>query len=1045
MASRTRDRPPFVAQATWRSGAVHVWGWNGIDSASTAWMYGGFRSIAADGGRTGWHDSPISYGAIGRLTLDGPDHPTMSVTSVRLEPLGLAVWLSELPPDDELSPSVRWFAALAELARRTVGSGRVTPVVVEEGPFTVARWRPVIDDTVGAPLAGLAPAMPRVCASGSVADVERMFATLVDGIARATLQSTGWRADLGRGRRPDAQAIRAVAGALSSGDEVVRSGSDQFAEALGRLRSDLDRRRRRLDGEPVVVARLRLLTADDPLDPWEVRIEVVDDDDPLRWCTADDVWSGSDAARELANGDEGMAVLRDAVTEAATRLAPVVAGMGDLAVEHEPTGVEFATDDGALDLDRAEEFLDEAPAVLDGLGVELIGPEHLVRASTRVTGAVTPSPADDRRSTFGRDALVEWRMVVDDEEISDAELARVAEAGSTLLHTGRRWVRIDADELRRKRARLDELRDTASSVGPLQLLRLANDADDEADTIDLTVTTEDGSAVVGVEGVGDDGLGTGAGGEVAGGIGPSIDDWIHAVLSGLPDERLVEVVEGERFVGELRHYQRRGLSWLRFLDRLALGGCLADDMGLGKTATTLAHLVDRPGPHLVVCPLSVVRNWRTESGRFTPSLEVTVHHGAGRRERLAAVAASGDAGTPEGDVAGAVGARSAAEELFSVDPERSLVVTTYGLLARDVEQLGSIDWTTVVLDEAQAIKNPNTKAARAVRRLTADQKLALTGTPVENRLSELWSILDAVNPGMLGSLERFRRRFASPIERNHDPEAAERLRRLTRPFVLRRSKSDERLLPDLPDKIEQIAWARLTREQATLYQQVVDQLLDDAESTEGMQRRGLVLAAIMRLKQICNHPAHALKDGSRLAGRSGKLERFDELVGELLDRDERALVFTQFREMGDLLVDHVVDQFGLRPHFLHGGVSRTRRDAMIDTFQDGDGAPLLVVSLKAGGTGLNLTAASQVIHYDRWWNPAVEDQATDRAWRIGQTRTVNVHKLVCEGTVEEKIAAVIDDKRALAAQVVGGGEGEAWISELSTDELRRLVTLEADS
>ncbi|MEL6891940.1 MAG: DEAD/DEAH box helicase, partial [Actinomycetota bacterium] len=619
--------------------------------------------------------------------------------------------------------------------------------------------------------------------------------------------------------------------------------------------------------------------------------------------------------------------------------------------------------------------------------------------------------------------------------------------GSTLLHTGDRWVRIDADELRRQRAKLDELKSTRSRVTPLQLLQLAND---EAATEDApTIRVHEAGTTVGADTFsGDTFSGLGAyldgveigsdpsGRESTGGhdIGLSARDWVTALLDGLPDEELDEATESAGFVGELRHYQRRGLSWMRFLASLGLGGCLADDMGLGKTATTLAHLLERPGPHLVVCPLSVVRNWRNESNRFTPFFEVTVHHGSGRDRGInALVEASARARDPEADI----------EEMFAVDPERQLVITTYGLLPRDLEHLGAIDWSTIVLDEAQMVKNPNTKAARAVRTLGAEQKLALTGTPVENRLSELWSILDVVNPGMLGSLEHFRQTYSGPIERQHDPDATARLRRLTGPFVLRRTKADKRLLPDLPDKVEQIAWATLTKEQAVLYQQVVDQLLVDAEGSEGMKRRGIVLAALMRLKQICNHPAHALKDDSRLAGRSGKLARFDELVTDLLDQGERALVFTQFREMGELLVRHVGEQFAMQAPFLHGGVTRTRRDRMVDDFQDGSGPPLLLVSLKAGGTGLNLTAASQVIHYDRWWNPAVEDQATDRAWRMGQTRLVNVHKLVCEGTVEEKVNQVIDDKRALAEQVVGTGEnGDAWLSELSTDELRDLIVLE---
>jgi SNF2 family DNA or RNA helicase len=582
--------------------------------------------------------------------------------------------------------------------------------------------------------------------------------------------------------------------------------------------------------------------------------------------------------------------------------------------------------------------------------------------------------------------------VIDDTPLSEAELARVEAAGTSLLRTGHRWVRIDPAGLRRARVLLEEHLARRAQVSPVELLRLsAGSGDDSEVPID-----------VGVVAAGD---GDGAIADPAG--------WVAALLAGLPDERLEEVAESPRFRGELRHYQRRGLSWMQFLARVGLGGCLADDMGLGKTATTLAHLLERPGPHLVVCPLSVVHNWEAEARRFTPDLHVIVHHGSARQQ---------------GDPA-----------LFGL-ADADLVVTTYGLLPRDLAALGEVPWTTVVLDEAQMIKNAGTKAAKAVRQLRAAQKLALTGTPVENRLSELWAILDAVNPGLLGNQTRFREQYAGPIERHGDPEIAAKLRTLTQPFVLRRTKADRRLLPDLPDKIEQLAFAQLTREQAMLYQQVVDQLLVDAKDLEGMQRRGRVLAALTRLKQICNHPAQALKDGSRLAGRSGKLTRFDELVEELLDVEERALVFTQFREMGELLQTHVRDRFDLDARFLHGGVDRGGRQRMVADFQEGAGAPLLIVSLRAGGTGLNLTAASQVIHYDRWWNPAVEDQATDRAWRMGQRRTVNVHKLVCQGTVEERIGEVIDEKRALADAVVG--TGETWLSELSTDELARLVMLE---
>nr|MBA3289328.1 DEAD/DEAH box helicase [Acidimicrobiia bacterium] len=560
--------------------------------------------------------------------------------------------------------------------------------------------------------------------------------------------------------------------------------------------------------------------------------------------------------------------------------------------------------------------------------------------------------------------------------LTDAELARAEASGATLLHSGRRWVRIDPLALRRARKLLETHRERHGRVDALALIRLA--AEHEVVPGASTKTA-------------------------------APDQWTAELLAGLPDEQLTESLEPQGFAGQLRPYQRRALAWLEFLGRVGLGGCLADDMGLGKTPTALAHLLRREGPHLVVCPLSVVHNWQAEADRFTPGLDVIVHHGTGR-------------GWTE-----------------PLGPHH-VVVTTYGLLTRDVEHLAATPWSTLVLDEAQMVKNPGTKAARAVRRLSAGQRLALTGTPVENRLSELWAIIDAVNPGLLGSREQFRHRYGAPIERSGDADAAARLRRLTQPFVLRRTKADRRLVPDLPDKIEQIAWATLTREQVVLYQHVVDQLLEDAALNTGMKRRGLVLAALTRLKQICNHPAHVLGDGSRLSGRSGKLARFDELVDELADVGERALVFTQFRQMGDLLKRHLAERSGMRTPFLHGGVAKARRDSMVAEFQAGLGPPLLLVSLKAGGTGLNLTAASQVIHYDRWWNPAVEDQATDRAWRIGQGRTVVVHKLVCEGTVEERIATVIHQKRALADLVVGSGE--AWLSELSTEELRQLVRLD---
>jgi non-specific serine/threonine protein kinase len=367
------------------------------------------------------------------------------------------------------------------------------------------------------------------------------------------------------------------------------------------------------------------------------------------------------------------------------------------------------------------------------------------------------------------------------------------------------------------------------------------------------------------------------------------------------------------------------------------------------------------------------------------------------------------------------------------------LISSYGVLSRDAAVLAKVSWGRLVFDEAQQLKNPYTAMARAAAGLRGERRIALTGTPVENRLLELWALLQLLNPGLLGSLAQFRQRFAVPIERDHDEQAAERLRKLTAPFLLRRLKSDRAILPDLPGRIEQTELCTLSQEQATLYQAVTDELLEQADASEGIARQGLVLAGLTRLKQVCNHPAHYLDDGSDLTGRSGKLERCEQLLAAILEAGEKALIFTQYTAWGERLALHLARRCGVEILWLHGGLSRGRRDALVARFTDQEGPPVFLLSLKAGGTGLNLTAASHVIHYDRWWNPAVEDQATDRAHRIGQIRTVHAHQLVCSGTVEEGIDALIRAKRDLAQRVVASGEQA--LSQLSTEELRQLIRL----
>ena len=661
-----------------------------------------------------------------------------------------------------------------------------------------------------------------------------------------------------------------------------------------------------------------------------------------------------------------------------------------------------------MDTPGAFRFLKETGPLLAGAGFGVLLPDWVRKArlglklTTRSRTSSGPAAAGAAVARFGLGDLVDFRydVAVGDQALDPDELAELARLKVPLVRLRGQWVELDDAHLK----------------AALKFLE-RNQAG--------TMTAAD-ALTAGM------GLGAGPADEEIPLVGVDADGWLGDLLSGQADHRLRPMPTPAGFSGELRPYQQRGLSWLSFLGELGLGGILADDMGLGKTIQLLSLVSaeaagsGRPdgadglhgsGPTLLVCPMSLVGNWQREAARFTPDLRVHVHHGADRLDGDSLVSA----------LAGA-----------------DLVITTYGVATRDQAALGQVNWARVVCDEAQNIKNHATKSARAVRALPAAARIALTGTPVENRLSELWSILDFTNPGLLGPAERFRERYAVPIERHGSPEATQALKRLTQPFVLRRLKTDKTIISDLPDKQEMKVFCNLTSEQASLYQATVTDMLSRIEEAEDdISRRGLVLATMAKLKQVCNHPAHLLGDGSRLPGRSGKLARLEEICDEIVAEGDKALCFTQYAEFGRMLQPHLAARLGCPVLFLHGGTTKKQRDAMVETFGELDEPALFLLSLKAGGTGLNLTAASHVIHVDRWWNPAVEDQATDRAFRIGQRRNVQVRKFVCVGTLEERIDAMIEEKKALAEQIVGTGEG--WLTELSTEDLRSVLTLSADA
>jgi non-specific serine/threonine protein kinase len=650
--------------------------------------------------------------------------------------------------------------------------------------------------------------------------------------------------------------------------------------------------------------------------------------------------------------------------------------------------------------DEALRFLRSVPA-FEAAGLVVRVPDWW-RARRPPRPEVVVRVGEDKPGGLGAEALLDFSLgvAVGDETLTDDEVRALLDAADGLVRVRGRWVELDRDRLRQVLDHWARVQRAAGDDGVsfLEGMRLLAGASAAEAGLDAAPDDEGWSRVE-----------PGA--------------WLAATLGGLRGPQdLAAIDPGTDLRGTLRPYQRVGVSWLHFAASLRLGVCLADDMGLGKTVQVLALLLlyrrqrqrDDP-PHLLVVPASLLANWQAELERFAPSLQALVAHPSTMPPTE--LAALGDA------------------PLDGVD----LVITTYGTLARS-GGLRARGWTLVVLDEAQAIKNPGTRQTRAVKSLRARARIALTGTPVENRLADLWSIFDFLDPGLLGSAKEFSAFVKRLAERPEEPYAP--LRRLVQPYVLRRLKTDRAIVADLPDKTEVKAYCLLSSVQAALYQQAVDELERGlVTEREGIRRRGLILTALLRFKQICNHPAHWRGEGPWDERGSGKLARLREIAEAVAATGDKALVFTQFREAAEPLADFLAEVFGRRGLVLHGSTPVAERGGLVGRFQADPAVPFFVLSVKAGGVGLNLTAASHVVHFDRWWNPAVEDQATDRAYRIGQHRNVLVHKLICRGTVEERIDALIEAKQSLARGVLAAG-AETLLTEMSDDQLMALVTLD---
>ncbi len=889
-----------------------------------------------------------------------------------------------LTPGTLLGPDVAYWRHVMLFAAGLTVRQQFLPNVLRHGDGTKAVWTPLYIGDDAYRLAELASAMPASARSMTTTSMDRPPTTPPQAVLKEFISSIVnhmVRQDAKGGAPEFDSAHDAWLHALTTADGAIHADGAQMQQ-LRRQVAEWHR--------PIAVAAnspYRLcLRLEEPPEPDEDDLPAAlrERDWYLRYLLQphDDhsLLLPVDTASERQSPDFNPAEFLIASLAQAGSVCPPVS---DSLNQRRPAGA-------PLDAEQAHQFLTQQAAALQQAGFGVMLPAWWTRRGTKNRPTIraelrTPPMQGGVNMTMASLIDLDVQVAMGDEVIEAEELFELADLKVPLVRFRGQWVEIDADEIR---AAADFWRNRDQlTLREAVRIGLGADQQAEADRVSLATT-----------------------------------GWLSELLDSLQQKSRIRLLDlPAEFSGELRPYQQLGYSWLDFLRWWGLGACLADDMGLGKTVQTLAailrdHQEGNEKPNLLVCPTSVINNWQREAQKFTPSLAVMLHHGPGRER---------------------------GEQFAQQAARHQIVITSYGTMTRDRELLASVDWRSVTVDEAQNIKNTATRQAQAARSLPADYRMALTGTPVENHVGDLWSIMQFLNPGLLGSQAEFKRRYFNPIQANRDDEATARLQKATGPFILRRLKTDPTIIDDLPDKHETKQYCNLTREQVTLYEAVlrdVETRLDDAE---GMERRGSILDTLVRLKQVCNHPRQLLGDNSTIAGRSGKLARLDELLDEIIPAGDRVLIFSQFAEMGAILQQHVQETYGIETPMLHGGVSRKNRDIMVDRFQnDPHGPQVFVLSLKAGGSGLNLPRANHVIHYDRWWNPAVENQATDRAFRIGQTKDVHVHKMICAGTLEDRIDLMIETKQQTADQVVGA-TSERWLTELSNTELREVLALSA--
>lgn len=732
---------------------------------------------------------------------------------------------------------------------------------------------------------------------------------------------------------------------------------------------------------------LKLHEATNEHDYWQINFLVIAKQDPSLQLELADYWCLKGNKKKAVKKNFGQDFEKNLLLSLgyAARMYPKIWSGLDTT---QPVGLQ-------LTLEEAFSFLSEYAWILEDAGYKVIipawwTPKGRQKAKIRLKASSKKSSSSSAQSAgkgyFSLDQVIQYQyeLSIGGQAVTSSEWQQLVNAKTSLVKFRGQWMELDQKKMQQM---LDFWQAKGAENPEISLMDLLKTSAASEDEIEIEA-----------------------------------DESLAEMMANLQGKSRLQLVDNlSNLKGQLREYQKRGVAWLQFLESVGLNGCLADDMGLGKSFQVIARLVqerehqEQIFPTLLIAPTSVLGNWQKEIDKFAPHLRSIIHHGSNRVQEI--------------------------EDFKTTSLEQDLIITSFTLARKDAKLFNSINWHRIVLDEAQNIKNPKAAQTKAIFKLKAKHRLALTGTPIENRLLDLWSIFNFLNPGYLGKQAQFRKAFEIPIQKNNDPMQSQILKQLVEPFILRRLKTDKQIIKDLPDKVEHKQYCNLTKEQASLYEAVVKEVEKSLEEAEGIQRTGLILSTLMKLKQICNHPQQFLQDDSEFSTtRSHKLERLSEMAEEVIAEGESLLIFTQFTEIGENLQRYLQQNLHYNTYYLHGGTNRNKREKMISEFQDSQTEPsAFVLSIKAGGVGITLTKANHVFHFDRWWNPAVENQATDRAFRIGQEKNVFVHKFVTLGTLEERIDQMIEDKQKIASSIVGNDE--SWLTQLDNDSFRQLIAL----